>query len=49
MSRADVWAGLVLASVPCWSLEMAVWMAIVLVSALLLYGLYLAARRGGGL
>ena len=49
MSRADVWAGLVLASVPCWSLKLAVCGVLVLVSALLLYGLYLAARRGGGL
>lgn len=49
MSRANVWAGCVLASVPCWSLKLAVCGVLVLVSALLLYGLYLAVRRGGGL
>lgn len=47
--RFDILAGVVLASVPVWSLRVAVVLVLVGVSALLLVGLWLVFGRRGGL
>ena len=49
MIRADVLTGVVLASVPVWSLRLGVLLALAVVSAALVYGMWLVFGRRGGL
>ena len=48
MSPGDILAGVALASVPLWSVKLAIVLALVVVSAALLVGLWLAFGRRGG-
>lgn len=48
MSPGDIMAGVALASVPLWSLRLGVVLALVVVSAALVCGLWLVFGRRGG-